>query len=62
MVKRGRRWSTRNDMPPPAGFHLINDYNLADKFGEFITDDAKIPALRKKFEEYIGPVKGEAFR
>ena len=62
MVKRGGRWSTRNDMPPPAGFRPINDYNLADKFREFITDDAKIPGLRKKFEEYIGPVKGEAFR
>ena len=49
---------------------MIDDYaqvgialgDLADKFREFITDDAKIPALRKKFEEYIGPVKGEAFR
>jgi ABC-type Fe3+ transport system substrate-binding protein len=62
MVKRGGRWSPRSDMPPPEGFRPINDYNLADKFREFITDDARIPGLRKKFEEYIGPVKGEAFR
>ena len=62
MVKRGGRWSPRNDMPAPAGFRPINDYNLGDQFREFITDDARIPGLRKKFEEYIGPVKGEAFR
>lgn len=62
MVKRGGRWSPRNDLAPPAGFRPITEYRIANRFREFITDDDKIPALRKKFEAYIGPVKGEAYR
>ena len=62
MVQRGGRWSPRNDLAPPAGFRQITEYRIADKFREFITDDSRIEGLRKKFEEYIGPVKGEAYR
>ncbi|MBI2999011.1 MAG: ABC transporter substrate-binding protein [Deltaproteobacteria bacterium] len=62
MVKRGGRWSPRNDLAPPAGFRQIMEYRIADKFREFITDDSRIEGLRKKFEEVIGPVKGEAYR
>ncbi len=62
MVKRGGRWSPRNDLAPPAGFPPITEYQIANRFREFITDDDKIPGLRKKFEAYIGPVTGKAIR
>ena len=62
MVKRGGRWSPRNDLAPPPGFRPITEYQIANRFREFITDDDKIPALRKKFEAYIGPVTGKAIR
>ena len=55
-------WSPRNDVEPPAGFKPIDQYRLARGFREFITDGAKVAELRKKFEGYIGPVKGEAYR
>lgn len=40
MVKRGGRWSPRNDLPPPAGFRQISEYQIANKFREFITNDS----------------------
>ena len=55
-------WSPRTDVDPPAGFKPIDQYKLENSFREFITDEAKVVELRKKFEEYIGPVKGEAYR
>ncbi|MBI2358641.1 MAG: ABC transporter substrate-binding protein [Deltaproteobacteria bacterium] len=62
MVQRGGRWSPRNDLAPPAGFRPVTEYQIANKFREFITSDARVQELRKKFEAYIGPVKGEAYR
>ncbi len=61
-MSRSGRWSTRADIDPPAGFKPIGQYKLANGFREFITDEAKVVELRKKFESYIGPVKGDAYR
>ena len=61
-MSRIGRWSPRTDIDPPAGLKPIAQYKLANGFREFITDGAKVAELRKKFEDYIGPVKGEAYR
>lgn len=61
-MNRIGRWSPRTDVEPPVGFKPILEYNVANDFRAFITDDAKVVELRKKFEQYIGPVKGEAYR
>ncbi|MBI2358639.1 MAG: ABC transporter substrate-binding protein, partial [Deltaproteobacteria bacterium] len=37
MVKRGGRWSPRSDLAPPAGFRPITEYQIANRFREFIT-------------------------
>ncbi|MBI2357360.1 MAG: extracellular solute-binding protein [Deltaproteobacteria bacterium] len=62
MVKRGGRWSPRSDLGAPAGFRAIMEYQIAKKFREFITADARVQELRKRFEDYIGPAKGGAYR
>ena len=61
-MSRVGSWSPRTDIEPPAGFKPVGQYKLANNFREFITDEANVVDLRKKFEQYIGPVKGEAYR
>jgi len=61
MTRLGR-WSPRADIEPPTGFKPIADYTLANRFREFMGDEAKVVDLRKKFEAYIGPVKGAEYR
>jgi ABC-type Fe3+ transport system substrate-binding protein len=51
-------WSPRTDVPPPSGLKPLFDYNLANDFRSFITDEPRVIELRKRFEAYIGPVKG----
>ncbi len=51
-------WSSRSDVPPPAGLKPLVDYKLANDFRAFITDEARANELRKRFEAYTGPVKG----
>ena len=52
-------WSTRLDVPPPSGLKPIFDYQLANEFRSFITNDKLTEELRKRFENYIGKPKGE---
>jgi ABC-type Fe3+ transport system substrate-binding protein len=51
-------WSSRSDVLPPSGLKPLSDYKLANDFAAFITDEARANELRKRFETYIGPVKG----
>jgi len=51
-------WSSRNDVLPPPGLKPLSDYKLANDFAAFITDETRANELRKRFETYIGPVKG----
>ena len=51
-------WSPRSDVPPPPGLKPLFDYKLANDFRSFITDERRVIELRKRFEAYIGPVKG----
>jgi ABC-type Fe3+ transport system substrate-binding protein len=51
-------WSSRSDVPPPPGLKPLSDYKLANDFAVFITDEARANELRKRFDAYIGPIKG----
>lgn len=52
-------WPTRRDVAPPQGLRPITDYNLANGYREFIIDEPRVVEMRRRFETYIGPVKGE---
>lgn len=49
-------WSPRTDVPPPAGYKAIFSYLVANDYKEFLTDEAHIVELRKRFETYTGPI------
>ena len=51
-------WSSRSDVPPPSGVKPLAEYKLANDFTAFITDEARANELRRRFEAYIGPIKG----
>jgi ABC-type Fe3+ transport system substrate-binding protein len=51
-------WSSRSDVPPPSGLKPLSEYKLANDFGAFINAEAHASDLRKRFEAYIGPIKG----
>ncbi|HZS01805.1 MAG TPA: ABC transporter substrate-binding protein [Chloroflexota bacterium] len=52
-------WPVRQDVAPPTGFRPISEYNVANDFRAFVTDEARIEELRRRYEEYIGPIRGE---
>ena len=49
-------WSGRNDVPPPKGYKPILSYKVANDYKTFLTNEAQLVELRKKFEGYTGPV------
>jgi ABC-type Fe3+ transport system substrate-binding protein len=49
-------WSSRADVPPPAGFGPILSYRVANDYIKFLADETELAALRKRFETYTGPV------
>jgi ABC-type Fe3+ transport system substrate-binding protein len=52
-------WSTRGDVIPTGGLKPIAEYNTADQFGDFMMAESIVSDLRKRFESYIGPIRGE---
>jgi len=50
------KWSPRNDLPPPAGYKPILSYNVANDYRDFLTNEAQVAELRKRFEGYSGPI------
>ena len=52
-------WSSRRDVQPPSGLKPLSEYKLANDFSAFVNDEARANDLRKRFEAYIGPIKGE---
>src|SRR5215471_9097030 len=54
-VKTGT-WSSRRDVPPPAGYKPIFDYPVVNDYRAFLTNEAQLVELRKRFEGYTGPV------
>ena len=49
-------YSSRGDVPPPAGLMPLTSYRLAAHYLQFVTDEKRLAALRKRFEAYTGPV------
>ena len=49
-------WSPRSDVPPPAGYKPILSYKVANDYVAFLTDQANVAALRKRFEGFSGPI------
>ena len=49
-------WSARGDVSPPAGFKPIFSYQVANDYMTFLTNEAQLIELRKRFEGYTGPV------
>jgi ABC-type Fe3+ transport system substrate-binding protein len=49
-------WSGRSDVPPPAGYKPIFSYKVVNDYRAFLTNQAQVVELRKRFEKYTGPV------
>jgi ABC-type Fe3+ transport system substrate-binding protein len=49
-------YSSRTDLPPPAGLKPLSSYRLADGYFEFVTNEKQLLTLRQRFEKYTGPV------
>lgn len=49
-------WSPRSDVPPPPGLKPLSAYHVVNTYRDFLSDRAAIAELRKKFEQYTGPV------
>jgi ABC-type Fe3+ transport system substrate-binding protein len=53
-------WSTREDIAPAVdGFKALSAYNTVHDFRRFILDEQRASDLRRRFESYVGPVRGE---
>lgn len=62
IVTRSGTWSARTDISPPEGLRPLERYKVANGFRSFMADESRIGQLRKRFEEFIGPVKAGEFR
>jgi ABC-type Fe3+ transport system substrate-binding protein len=49
-------YSSRSDVPPPAGLMPLFGYHLANDYLKFVTNEKRLVALRQRFEKYTGPV------
>jgi ABC-type Fe3+ transport system substrate-binding protein len=49
-------YSSRGDVPPPAGLMPLSGYRLANDYLKFVTNEKRLAALRQRFEKYTGPV------
>jgi len=53
-------WSPRSDVPAPYGWNPVMSYKVVNNYREFLANTQQLEELRKRFESYIGPVKGMA--
>lgn len=49
-------FSPRADVPPPEGFAPLRSYHVANDYRAFLTDQARVAELRRRFERYTGPI------
>ncbi|HEY7067528.1 MAG TPA: extracellular solute-binding protein [Chloroflexota bacterium] len=52
------QWSVRADVPPPAGFRPIAEYNVLTGYRDFVLDEERLEELQARYLEAIGPVRG----
>jgi ABC-type Fe3+ transport system substrate-binding protein len=50
-------FSSRGDVPPPAGLKPLFSYNVANGYRDFVTDERLLADLRKRFDAAIGPIR-----
>jgi ABC-type Fe3+ transport system substrate-binding protein len=48
-------FSSRVDVPPPEGLGSLTSYDIANDYREFMTNEALVADLRRRFEAYTGP-------
>jgi ABC-type Fe3+ transport system substrate-binding protein len=54
-----RQFPIRKDVPPPAGYKPLEQYNTSPtEFLAFMRDRARVERLKSLFERLIGPVQG----
>jgi ABC-type Fe3+ transport system substrate-binding protein len=49
-------WSPRTDLAPPAGYKPIFSYLVTNDYKEFLVNQQQVAELRKRFEQYTGPI------
>jgi ABC-type Fe3+ transport system substrate-binding protein len=50
-------WSSRSDVPPPAGLKPILSYKIMNSYRDFLTDEPRLIQLRKRFGDLVGPIR-----
>jgi ABC-type Fe3+ transport system substrate-binding protein len=50
-------FSSRNDVPPPAGLKPLFSYRVTNGYREFVTNERLLTDLRKRFEDAVGPIR-----
>jgi ABC-type Fe3+ transport system substrate-binding protein len=53
-------YSSRRDVPAPAGLLRLSKYRLMDRYLEFVSNENQLTALRERFETYTGSVTKNA--
>ena len=46
----------RRDVPPPSSYKPIFSYKVVNEYRDFLTNETQLVELRKRFEQYTGPV------
>jgi ABC-type Fe3+ transport system substrate-binding protein len=49
-------YSSRDDVPAPAGLPSLSTYRLDDRYVEFLSGQEQLADLRQRFERHTGPV------
>jgi len=49
-------YSSRTDLPPPAGLPPLSVFRLEERYAEFLSNEVQLADLRRRFEGYSGPV------
>ena len=51
-------YSSRSDVPPPAGLPPLSNYRLEERYVEFVSNESQLADLRARLERFTGPVTG----
>lgn len=51
-------WSSRSDVGPPRGLNPLSSYNIANGYRDFIMNETRAQALRRRYEAFTGPLTG----
>jgi ABC-type Fe3+ transport system substrate-binding protein len=50
-------FSSRGDVPPPAGLKPLFSYGVANDYRDFVTNDRLLADLRNRFAAAVGPIR-----